>query len=302
MKFALRSFLRFLNLQNQIIHFKCLLISILFFGFFTLNDLVSQTIPSESSKAKISNELGFNFVDVEYSRPKVNQRKIWDQLIPYGKVWRTGADYPTFITFRDTILLENMEVYPGTYSLYTIPSPDEWTVILSSNTKLWGAYGYTENEDVLRVKVMPEPAHFEESFLIYFSNTGSTSCELVLHWEEVRVRVKLSVNITDQIVKGINQKMEAGTAEWRDYWNAAKFLLDHRHHKSLATKWIEKSVNMEDNWMNLETYAKILSWNDKKEPAIVVMEKAIKSCINAEPYCPYVKVYRSYLEKLKANE
>lgn len=244
---------------------KFLICFILLFGVASIK---SQSIPSESTKAVVTNKLGFGNVQVEYTRPNVNSREIWDGLVRYGQVWRTGADYPTFISFEDIVSVENEIILPGKYALYTIPGEIEWVVILSRNTKLWGAFGYNKKDDALRIKVVPEDGDHEESFLIYFSNTKSNSCDLVLHWEKVKLRINISVDIKDKVLENLNKKISSGEAKWGDYWKGARFLYTNKNEKSLAIEWIERSVTFEENWMNMDTYAKILHWNNEYDKAI----------------------------------
>jgi len=126
-------------------------------------------------------------VSLEYGRPNVKSRAIWDGLVPYGKVWRTGANEATTISISEGVMVEGKELAAGTYGLFTIPGESEWVVIFNKVSEQWGAMKYDESEDVLRVTVEPEAAEFVES--MEFKIDGS---DVVLRWEKLAVPVTIS--------------------------------------------------------------------------------------------------------------
>ncbi|HVS03107.1 MAG TPA: DUF2911 domain-containing protein [Thermoanaerobaculia bacterium] len=121
---------------------------------------------------------------VEYGRPKVQGRTIWGGLVPYGQVWRTGADEATTVSFAAPVLVEGEELPAGTYALFTIPNEDAWTVIFHRQAKQWGAYKYDAAQDALRVEVTPEPAEATEELTFAAEDAG-----LVLRWAELAVPI-----------------------------------------------------------------------------------------------------------------
>lgn len=142
-----------------------------------------------SPNASVSQTIGLTNVSLTYGRPSVREREIFGGLVPFDRVWRTGANESTAITFSDDVLVEGERVEAGTYSLYTIPGEETWTIII--NDKLsWGTQ-YEENEDVLRVEVDAEESHFMERLMIYFENVTEESGDLVLHWDETKVNVQI---------------------------------------------------------------------------------------------------------------
>jgi len=142
-----------------------------------------------SPNASVSQTIGLTKVSLTYGRPSVRDREIFGGLVPFNRVWRTGANESTAITFTDDLLIEGERVEAGTYSLYTIPGEETWTIII--NDKLsWGTQ-YDENEDVLRVEVDAEESHFMERLMIYFENVTEESGDLVLHWDETKVNVQI---------------------------------------------------------------------------------------------------------------
>ena len=146
-----------------------------------------------SPNASVSQTIGTTQVSLTYGRPAVNDRNIFDfdGLLPFGDVWRTGANESTAITFSDDVMIEGEKVEAGTYSLYSIPGADEWTIIINSKLS-WGTQ-YDKSKDVLRINVEPEEAKKVEQFMIYFEDVTDTSAECVLHWDTTKVPFKIEV-------------------------------------------------------------------------------------------------------------
>jgi hypothetical protein len=142
-----------------------------------------------SPNAAVSQTIGLTIVEVTYGRPSVRGRVIFGDLVPFGEVWRTGANESTAITFSDDVMVNGEELEAGTYSLYTIPGSNEWTIIF--NDKLsWGTQ-YDEREDVVRISAVPEETHPMEQMLIYFENITAESGDMYIHWDDVRVPVTI---------------------------------------------------------------------------------------------------------------
>lgn len=146
--------------------------------------------PRVSPNAAVSQTIGTTVVEVTYGRPGMRDREIFGGLVPFGQVWRTGADESTAITFSEPVRFGGERVDAGTYSLYTVPGEREWTIILN-RTLSWGTR-YDESADLLRVNATPERAPAMEQFMIYFRNVESDRAEMVLHWNETRVPVRIS--------------------------------------------------------------------------------------------------------------
>ena len=143
--------------------------------------------PYPSPKQTVTQTVGVTEIAVSYSRPLVKGRKIWGELVPLDRPWRTGANQATTVTFGDDVVVEGKKLAAGTYSLVTIPGKDEWTVIFNLDTALWYRTDYNAALDLLRVKVKPGPSEFRESFEIGFRDVGPDSAKLVLSWEKLAV-------------------------------------------------------------------------------------------------------------------
>lgn len=206
-------------------------------------------IPAASTTQSVQQEFGLSSIKLTYSRPNVKGRKIFGTLIPIGQVWRTGANAPTKLSFGDDVMLEGKLVPAGEYALYSIPGKDEWTIILSKNTKLWGAMGYQESDDLLRVKVKPVALNKSvESFSIGFEQVMANSCEMQLIWDKTLVPVKITTDIDSKIMAGIDAAMQGAS---KPFYQAASYYFDNNKDLNKAYEWIKEatSANPKAYWM-----------------------------------------------------
>ncbi len=147
--------------------------------------------PRVSPNATVSQTVGTTDITITYGRPAVNDREIFGGLVPYGEVWRTGANESTALVISDDVTIEGNELEAGTYSLYTIPNEDEWTVIINSKMS-WGTQ-YDESQDMMRFTVTPEEASHMEQMLFYFEDVTQESATIVLHWDTVKVPIQINI-------------------------------------------------------------------------------------------------------------
>src|SRR5664279_5977026 len=142
-------------------------------------------LPRKSQDAQVTQTIGITNVTVKYSRPLVNGRKVWAGLVPYGDVWRAGANENTTITFSDPVTIEGKPLDKGTYGLHMIPNADEWTIIFSKSSTSWGAFTYNEAEDALRVTVKPRAADVHNALTFDFDQLQPDSAVIELEWEKI---------------------------------------------------------------------------------------------------------------------
>jgi hypothetical protein len=153
----------------------------------------------------------------------VKGRKIFGETEPYGIVWRTGANAATKIKVTDTIMMEKHIVVPGEYSLFTVPGPNEWTVILNETSEQWGAYSYDSTKDVLKFKVRPTKlVQKVETLTFQFANTFVEHCQLQLLWENTVLSLHLETNVDARVMSNIDELMKS---EKKPYYFAAIYLL-----------------------------------------------------------------------------
>lgn len=171
-----------------------LFLTFLIMGFMSLSATAQERGNDEarvSPNATVSQTIGTTEVLVTYGRPGVRDRDIFGGLVPFGEVWRTGANESTVMVLSDDVMIEGEEVPEGTYSIYTIPGEDEWTVIINENSS-WGTQ-YDESMDFVRVTVEPEESFNVEQMMIYFEDVSENSGELVIHWDDTKVPVTISI-------------------------------------------------------------------------------------------------------------
>jgi DUF2911 family protein len=241
----------------------------------TAADLV---LPRVSPKTTVSQSIGLTDFTVSYSRPGVKGRVIWGELVPYDKPWRTGANEATSFTTNDDVIVEGQKLAAGTYSFFTIPGKEQWTVVFNKEKDLWGAFAYKPEQDVLRVTVKPQPAEHQEWMRIDFENLTPSSGDLVVRWEKLAIPVKVQVNVMDKAMANIRTALaEAKADDWRTPYRAAGFLLEADAHPELMMEWANKSLKIDENYSNLSLMARIHAKSGKKKEAIGYAEKAIKA-------------------------
>ena len=199
--------------------------------------------PDASQHATITQRVGLTDVSIDYSRPNMRGREIFGGLVPYGKVWRTGANAPTKIKFSGAVKIGGQDVPAGEYALYTIPNKDEWSIILSKNLKP-GADGYKADADALRVTAKPsalvDPV---ESFTIAFDNLKDDGAMIVLKWDKTRVPVELTTNTVEKVNQEIATALkDPKSLEPIFYYQAASFYYEHDKDLAQAAKWVDQAI------------------------------------------------------------
>lgn len=256
----------------------------------------AQKLPQPSPSAKVEQVIGLTTFKVEYSRPSARGRAIFGELVPYGKVWRTGANKCTTIEFDTPVSFDGQFVKPGKYSLFTIPEQEAWVVILNSNTELWGAGDRKEEEDVLKVKAKVRPApDMVETFTIGFSLGKRDSGSLDLMWEKYWVQVPIEADCTKEALKNIDEALAKKDAGYGAYNSSARFCLDRGVRQREALGWAERSVSMEKKYWNLHTLALAQAANGLYKEAIGSATESMKLAEKEEDG-GYVQLNREKIE------
>src|SRR5436305_6874148 len=201
----------------------CLVIFVLGGTVSEQNDL---SLPDVSQAAEVKQRIALTDITVKYHRPLVNGRKIWGGLVPYGKVWRAGANENTTIEFSDPVSVEGKPLAKGVYGLHMIPNADSWTVIFSKTNTAWGSYSYDQKDDALRVDVKPRPlAETKDALEFEFEDLKPTSTAVTLKWEKLGVPFTVSVNDAETLQNIRAQMKGAGQFAWQAPDQAAQFYL-----------------------------------------------------------------------------
>ncbi len=247
------------------------------------NDL---NLPDVSQAAEVKQRVALTDITVKYHRPLVNGRKIWGALVPYGKVWRAGANENTTIEFSDPVSVEGQPLAKGIYGLHMIPNADSWTVIFSKTNTGWGSYSYKQDEDALRVNVKPHPlAQNDEALEFEFEDLKPTSTAVTLKWEKLGVPFTVSVNDAEQTLQNIREQLKGrGQFTWQALDEGAQFCLTRKINLDEALRWADASIQNEERFENLSTKADILKALNRSDEAKTVWNQALEKAAAPQLY------------------
>jgi hypothetical protein len=235
-------------------------------------------LPQISQGASVKQTIGLNDVTITYSRPGVKGRKIWGGLVPFEKVWRTGANAATTIQFTEDMLVEGQPLPTGTYSLHTIPGEKEWTLVFNKEANQWGSYSYDAAKDAVRVKVTPMPGTPQEWMQFRFEDLTIDSARVVLAWENLQVPFTVK-NQTDTNVKVLGMLRDsiskAKPDDWQSYYRGANYLIQNRVHLDDAAAWIDKAIAIRPMPQTHYARARLLEATGKMREAIAELDKAV---------------------------
>jgi hypothetical protein len=260
--------------------------------------------PAASPACTIKQRVGLTDIEIVYSRPGVKNRTIFGGIVPYGQVWRTGANQATKVTFSTPVKLEGTDIPAGTYALFTIPGEKEWTVIINKGAAQWGAFQYNEKDDVVRFKVMPVTlAETVETFTIEFNRIRDESAVLNLVWEKTVVPISLEVDVTSKLVPQIEAAM-ASPDKKQDgfYFQAATFYYNHDLDLKKALDWVNAGLadNSRISYEMLHLKAQILAKQGDKAGAIAAAKQSSELAIKAEgPGSSFVKMNQDLISSLQ---
>ncbi len=225
--------------------------------------------PPASPAATISQGVGLTTVTIDYSRPSVKGRKIFGNLTPYGKIWRTGANKITSIKFGEDLLFNGHPVKAGSYGLYTVPGENQWKIVLNSDDKQWGAYGYDPKKDVYSFEVPVNKLNdLVESLTIEFTDFTPASAFIRIAWEKTAVKFKVEHLVHDKIVAEIREKTaDPKVGEWT-LMSAADYYYEHNLELEKALSWAQKVVEKEKAYYTYQLVARIAAKIGKCDVAL----------------------------------
>ncbi|NNE28011.1 MAG: DUF2911 domain-containing protein [Saprospiraceae bacterium] len=257
--------------------------------------------PAPSPMCKMTQTVGLSDFTVEYSRPGVKGRTIFasDGLVPYGEMWRTGANASTKVKFSDDVTIDGKDVPAGNYALYTIPNADSWEVMLYKNTSHWGTPGKAFKEDEIQVKLSAKPksmANTVETFTIKFANITSNKCDMVIAWENTQVSFPISVDVDTRVMNNI-QKVMGGVSRG-DYYTAARYFYDNDKDSQQALTWVKKANEMDAKFWQLRLQSEIEAKMGNYTTAIKTAEKSKAAAFNADNQ-DYIRINEKNISKWK---
>ena len=234
-------------------------------------------LPRQSQHAQITQRVGITDITINYHRPLANGRQIWGKVVPYGQVWRAGANENTTITFTDPVTIEGQPLDKGTYGLHMIPGENQWTVIFSKTSAAWGSFSYKQEEDALRVTVKPQAAELHDALAYDFDDLKPDSAVVTLRWEKVAVPFKVEVKVNDIVEASIHRQIRGlNQYYWEGWDDAAGYLLANKINLDEALKDEDLSIQAEERFDNLLNKSRILETMGRKDAATEFRNKALE--------------------------
>jgi hypothetical protein len=238
---------------------------------------VMLDLPLQSQHAVVTQRIGITDITVNYHRPLVNSRQIWGKVVPYGQVWRAGANENTTVTFTDPVTIEGQALDKGTYGLHMIPGENQWTVIFSKISTAWGSFSYKQDEDALRVTVKPQAADFHDALTYDFDDVKPDSTVITLRWDKVAVPFKVAVNVNDIVEASIHRQIRGlNQYYWEGWDDAAGYFLTSKTNLDEALKDEDQSIQVEERFDNVMNKSKILEAMGRKDDATAFRNKALE--------------------------
>jgi tetratricopeptide (TPR) repeat protein len=214
------------------------------------------TLPDASPRASVSQRVGLTDIEIRYHRPGVNGRTIWGGLVPWGEVWRAGANENTTISFSSPVTIQGHTLAAGTYGLHMIPTQKEWTVAFSNMASAWGSFSYDPKEDAARITVRPEPSQTEERLSYTFEDPTEKSVSAVLRWEKLKVTIPIEVDTPAVVVASLRSELRGGARfSWQGWNQAAGWCARNGVNLDEAMQWADRSISMNENFQNLRVKA-----------------------------------------------
>jgi len=244
---------------------------------------VPLVLPQASPEASVSQTVGLGEFEVTYHRPAVNKRKVWGELVPYGDVWRAGANENTTLSASTPFTFGGKAVPAGTYGLHVLPAEGDWTVILSAEARAWGSFSYDPKEDVVRVSVRPEPAEFVERLAYTFDEPTNDATALALRWEKLRVAVPIAIDTKQVTLASIREQLRGlPRFSWQGWNQAAAWCVRNDVATDEAMAWADRSISMQKTFGNLRTKAALLEKKGDAKAAAALRAEAMPLATEAE--------------------
>jgi tetratricopeptide (TPR) repeat protein len=242
-------------------------------------------LPRDSQHGTVIQRIGITDITINYHRPLVKGRKIWGKVVPYGEVWRAGANENTTIAFTDAVTIEGQPLGKGIYGLHMLPGENQWTVIFSKVSTAWGSFTYDSAQDALRVTVKPLPSDMHETLAYDFDDVKADSAVATLRWERLAVPFKVEVKVHDIVRSSLpNQLQGLAQYTWEGWDDAASYLLAQKYDLDEALKYEDTSIGTEKRYDNLLTKSQILEAMGRKDEAEAVKRDALSRASAAQLY------------------
>jgi hypothetical protein len=274
---------------------KRLFLATLALGLALMTEAQLRT-PAPSPSQTVKQDFALSTIELSYSRPGIKGRKLYVDLAPAGKVWRTGANNATTLTFGDEVTIGGVKVPAGKYGLLSIPDRKSWILIISKQTNVTSPAAYKAEMDVVRIPVaVNKTKTMTETFTIQFANVKPESCELQLLWDKSLVSLPITADIDTRIMADIDKAMKA---EKPPYFQAAMYYMENGKDLNQALDWFNKAVEVQPDafWVQHQ-WANCLAKLGKKEEAMAAAKRSRELAEKAQN-ADYVKLNDDLLKKL----
>jgi hypothetical protein len=254
---------------------KKLLLAAICMGALVMTEAQQLRTPQPSTTQTVKQDFGLGNIELSYSRPNMKGRKVFGDLVPFDKVWRTGANSATTLTFSDEVMIGGTKIPAGKYGLLSIHSAKEWTIIITKQTDVTSPAAYKQDMDVVRVKVKPMDLPWSfETFGMSFENIKDNSLELMIAWDKTLVALPITTDVDGKVMKQIETIM---TKDNRPYFAAAAYYADNGKDLNQAVAWFDKAIEQNPNafWVYYQK-AKALAKLGKKAEAMTVSAKSME--------------------------
>ena len=254
---------------------------LLFVSFYGFSQLKT---PSASTASEIEQVVGLTEIEVDYNRPSKRGRVIFGNLVPFGKIWRTGANSGTEISFSTDVSINGENINEGTYSIFSIPNEDSWQIIFYSDTDLWSVPRNWEESKIIFQSNFKSNTNNKvvETFSISFEDITNNNVNLVFSWDDTNVIVPIDVP-TKSLVEDQIKSIMGDDPKSSDYYSAAVYYLQENINLDIALKWMNKALEMIETprFFQLRQQSLILAANGQYKNAIKVAEKSLELSIQA---------------------
>ncbi|MCF8246399.1 MAG: DUF2911 domain-containing protein [Saprospiraceae bacterium] len=237
--------------------------------------------PAPSPGAKIIQTVGLTDITVEYSRPSMKGRTIFGGLVPYGEMWRTGANKNTMVTFSAPVNIAGKDLKAGTYALFTVPGQTEWEIIFYTDTENWGTpEKWDAAKEAVRFKAKAEKIDFGiESFMIDLGDLTNDGCVVGIGWEKTWVSFPIKLTTDEVVAASIKKTMAGPSAD--DYYSAGRYYFESGKDLKQAYEWLHKSNEMDTKFWKLRQESLVLAAMGKHKEAIATAEKSKAMAVEA---------------------
>jgi hypothetical protein len=260
-----------------------LLLSLLLLATGAAAQFPGVTAPEVSPKATVSQVVGLTELVVSYHRPATNARVVWGALVPYGQVWRAGANENTTLSVSTPVTVNGTALAAGTYGVHMIPAAGDWTVIFSRETGAWGSFSYDEKEDAARVTAKPEAAPHQERLSYSFDDPTADAVVLAMRWEKLRLPLAIRVDLGRTVLDNFKAQLRGlPRFGWQGWNQAANWAAQNGIDLDDALIWADRSIGMNRNFANLRTKALVLTKKGDSAAADALTKEALTIATEVE--------------------